>query len=160
MTIYDSAQGRRSAILIKLREDSSVTVAQLSRLFGVSEVTIRKDLDNLEERGIIRREHGWAVLHNGDDLSARLAYHYQEKELIARRAAELVQELESYYNSTEWKQDYTADEEGLLPKDLKRGVLSEDGIYNVLELYRERVEEFVSENECNGVSESNHFTEE
>ncbi len=75
-------------------------------------------------------------------------------------AAELVQELESYYNSTEWKQDYTADEEGLLPKDLKRGVLSEDGIYNVLELYRERVEEFVSENECNGVSESNHFTEE
>ncbi|MBQ3803391.1 MAG: DUF4298 domain-containing protein [Oscillospiraceae bacterium] len=75
-------------------------------------------------------------------------------------AAELVQELESYYSSTEWKQDYTADEEGLLPKDLKRGVLSEDGIYNVLELYHERVEEFVSENECNGVSESSHFTEE
>ena len=69
-------------------------------------------------------------------------------------AGELVKELESYYGSTEWKQDFTSDEEGRLPKDLKRGVLSEDGIYNVLELYRERAEEFVSENESNSVPKS------
>ena len=41
--------------------------------------------------------------------------------------------LASYYGSDEWKQDYAADEAGLLPKDLKRGVLSEDGIWNLLE---------------------------
>ena len=41
--------------------------------------------------------------------------------------------LASYYGSDEWKQDFAADEAGLLPKDLKRGVLSEDGIWNVLE---------------------------
>jgi hypothetical protein len=98
-----------------------------------------------------------------EDLLLRLQQLASRADLTEKEfsgAAELVQELESYYGSTEWKQDFTADEEGLLPKGLKRGVLSEDGIYNVLELYRERVEEFVSENERNGVSESSHFTEE
>ena len=36
---------------------------------------------------------------------------------------EQIRELELYYGSTEWKQDYAADEAGLLPPDLKRGVL-------------------------------------
>lgn len=39
--------------------------------------------------------------------------------------------LSSYYTSNKWKQDYADDEAGLLPKDLKRGVLSEDGIWNL-----------------------------
>ena len=41
-------------------------------------------------------------------------------------------ELEKYYTSDAWKQDFAADEAGLLPKELKRGVLSEDGVYNLL----------------------------
>lgn len=40
--------------------------------------------------------------------------------------------LSDYYDSEEWKQDYAVDEAGLLPKDLKRGVLSEDGLWNLL----------------------------
>ena len=40
--------------------------------------------------------------------------------------------LNEYYGSNEWKQDYADDEAGQLPPDLKRGVLSEDGIWNVL----------------------------
>jgi hypothetical protein len=40
--------------------------------------------------------------------------------------------LDEYYGSETWKQDYTDDEAGLLPVDLKRGVLSEDGIWNLL----------------------------
>ena len=40
--------------------------------------------------------------------------------------------LEHYYGSEAWKQDYAADEAGLLPANLKRGVLSEDGIWNLL----------------------------
>ena len=40
--------------------------------------------------------------------------------------------LNKYYDSKEWKQDYADDEAGLLPHDLKRGVLSEDGLWNVL----------------------------
>ena len=45
--------------------------------------------------------------------------------------------LASYYGSDEWKQDFAADEAGRLPKNLKRGVLSEDGIWNLLEEHRE-----------------------
>lgn len=41
--------------------------------------------------------------------------------------------LASYYGSDDWKQDFAADEAGRLPKDLKRGVLSEDGIWNLIE---------------------------
>jgi hypothetical protein len=44
-----------------------------------------------------------------------------------------IRKLEEYYQSKEWKEDFKLDESGELPKDLKRGVLSEDGIYNLLE---------------------------
>ena len=40
--------------------------------------------------------------------------------------------LIEYYDSDLWMQDYQMDERGELPQDLKRGVLSEDGIYNLL----------------------------
>jgi hypothetical protein len=46
---------------------------------------------------------------------------------------EAIRILAEYYGSNEWKQDFADDEAGLLPKDLKRGVLSEDGIWNILE---------------------------
>lgn len=45
--------------------------------------------------------------------------------------------LEQYYGSDEWKQDLAADEAGRLPRDLKRGVLSEDGLWNLLSEVRE-----------------------
>ena len=48
-----------------------------------------------------------------------------------------VAELSRYYGSELWKQDFAADEAGILPPDLKRGVLSEDGIWNLLSDYRE-----------------------
>ena len=45
--------------------------------------------------------------------------------------------LDSYYGSETWRQDLADDEAGLLPMGLKRGVLSEDGIWNLLTNYRE-----------------------
>ena len=48
-----------------------------------------------------------------------------------------VAELSKYYGSELWKQDFAADEAGILPPDLKRGVLSEDGVWNLLSDYRE-----------------------
>ena len=48
-----------------------------------------------------------------------------------------VAELSKYYGSELWKQDFAADEAGNLPADLQRGVLSEDGIWNLLSDYRE-----------------------
>ena len=51
-----------------------------------------------------------------------------------------IAELEAYYSSPQWRKDFEADEAGKLPKDLKRGVLSEDGIWNVLEDYKRLME--------------------
>ena len=45
---------------------------------------------------------------------------------------EVLRRLSDYYSSPAWKRDYAADEAGLFPKDLKRGVLSEVGIYDLL----------------------------
>ncbi|MBQ3112222.1 MAG: DUF4298 domain-containing protein [Firmicutes bacterium] len=44
----------------------------------------------------------------------------------------LLRALERYQSSGLWLHDYQLDEQGLLPTDLKRGVLSEDGLYNLL----------------------------
>ena len=59
-----------------------------------------------------------------------------------------IQKLESYYTGIDWKKDYRLDEEGKLPKDLKRGVLSEDGIYDLLEKNRELRERIKNEGEA------------
>ena len=60
----------------------------------------------------------------------------RKKQPISPEKKERIQKaigiLSDYYSSKEWKQDFADDEAGLLPKDLKRGVLSEDGIWNVL----------------------------
>lgn len=48
-------------------------------------------------------------------------------------AQEDIRLLEAYYGSDEWKQDFTDDGESRLPKHLKRGVLSEDAVWNLLE---------------------------
>ncbi len=45
---------------------------------------------------------------------------------------EMYQRLMQYYENGLWMHDFKADEKGLLPKELKRGVLSEDGVYNLL----------------------------
>ena len=56
-----------------------------------------------------------------------------------------VSKLERYYEGRNWKADFALDEKGLLPADLKRGVLSEDGIYNVLTRYEELLDEMGTE---------------
>ena len=47
----------------------------------------------------------------------------------------LLDALLEYYEGGQWQKDYALDEQGLFPADLKRGVLSEDGVYNFLEMY-------------------------
>lgn len=47
-------------------------------------------------------------------------------------AQEAIAALDEYYGSDLWRQDFADDEAGLLPADLKRGVLSEDGIWNLI----------------------------
>ncbi len=53
---------RQGAIADHLRSSGSVTIAEIEALFGISAVTVRRDLAELERRGVVRRTHGGAVL--------------------------------------------------------------------------------------------------
>lgn len=81
---------RRTEMLEYVIENERVDVSDLAGMFAVSPVTVRKDLDLLEKRGLIRREHGYAVAISSDDLHSRLAFHYDIKRRIAECAAQLV----------------------------------------------------------------------
>lgn len=84
-------KNRETLILELLTAENKLEVSALAQQVGVSQVTMRKDLDELERRGIIVREHGYALLRSADDLQSRIAYHYEDKRRIAQRAAELVE---------------------------------------------------------------------
>ena len=64
-------------------------------------------------------------------IEARKEQHANQEK--SARIQEAIRILAEYYGSDDWKRDFADDEAGILPKDLKRGVLSEDGIWNILE---------------------------
>ena len=63
----------------------------------------------------------------------RITYYEDIMQQAESGSVDQLKALSGYYGSDAWKRDFAADEAGLLPKDLKRGVLSEDGIYALLE---------------------------
>lgn len=86
---------RHQQILELLTVENKIEVVKLSEKLDVSQVTIRKDLDELEQLGIIVRERGYAILRSKDDINGRIAYHYEEKLLIAKKAASLIKDGDS-----------------------------------------------------------------
>nr|WP_250672859.1 DeoR/GlpR family DNA-binding transcription regulator [Paeniclostridium ghonii]MCM0164954.1 DeoR/GlpR family DNA-binding transcription regulator [Paeniclostridium ghonii] len=86
---------RHTKILELLTENKKIEVTKLSELLNVSQVTIRKDLIQLENKGLIIREHGFATLNSSDDINNRLAYHYDIKRRIAKVATESVMDGET-----------------------------------------------------------------
>ena len=74
---------------------SSMYTACLLYTSGVSQVTIRKDLIQLENDGLIMREHGYATLRNSADISNRLVYHYEIKQKIAKLAVQSIADGET-----------------------------------------------------------------
>ena len=86
---------RGTKILEILTAHKRIEVARLAEMLGVSQVTVRKDLDALESQGLIRREHGFADLGSMDDIGKRLAYHYDIKRAIAIAAAATVHDGET-----------------------------------------------------------------
>lgn len=86
---------RHTKILELLTEKNKVDVTELSQNLGVSQVTIRKDLDILEKKGLIIREHGFATLNGQDDMNNRLAYHYDIKQKLAKVACQMIDDGET-----------------------------------------------------------------
>lgn len=85
---------RREKILEMIREDGHAKVLQLSKIFKVTEVTIRQDLEKLEKDGFVEREHGGAYLKNIGlnvrNISLQNQEYMAEKEAIARKAVEYI----------------------------------------------------------------------
>lgn len=75
------------------------------------------------------------------EMEARLNRIKEWLEMNTCDIREDIRLLEEYYHSPLWLSDFEADENGLLPDSLPRGVLSEDAVYNVLKEYEERLGE-------------------
>ncbi|PWI31929.1 DeoR family transcriptional regulator [Vibrio albus] len=81
---------RHIEILRLVNDAKRVQVADLAELTGVSEVTIRQDLNALEKEGSLKRVHGAAVSVQSDDVDERLAVRLEIKQQLAEKAADLV----------------------------------------------------------------------
>lgn len=90
---------RQRAILEQLRMARFATVGQLSAALGVSEVTVRRHLQRLEDQGLVTRTRGGAVLVSGPleepGLSAKQRLQAEEKRRIAAAAAAMVEDGEA-----------------------------------------------------------------
>lgn len=86
-------QQREQTILLELEASGRVSVKELAARFGVSTVTVRKDLDALESRSLLRRIRGGALTSGTTDEGAfalRLRRGVEAKRAVARRVATLV----------------------------------------------------------------------
>ncbi len=87
-----TARTRRAEILDLLTRNGFLDVPSLQREFGRSEATIRRDLEQLQREGRLRRTHGGAVLEGFRErpLTTKVTERVAEKEAIARAAVQMV----------------------------------------------------------------------
>lgn len=86
---------RREKIFELIKEDGSAKVIDLAKIFKVTEVTIRQDLEKLEKSGLVVREHGGGYLKNVENQVRAFSLVHQEnmdkKELIAQKCVEFIE---------------------------------------------------------------------
>jgi DeoR/GlpR family transcriptional regulator of sugar metabolism len=116
---------RRIKVLERIAADQAVEVSSLAREFGVSEMTIRRDLRRLDRDGFVRRTYGGAttrIVRSAGAFevtqNARMLHHAQEKRQIAMRAAELTADVRVMFigvgSTVEQFARLTASRDGLL----------------------------------------------
>ncbi len=90
---------RKQTILDLLEKNGSVSVAELSKVLGTSEVTVRTYLTDLEAKGLLSRVHGGAISsykpYYSMNLSQRLSTNQAEKLKIAKAVAEMVDDKDT-----------------------------------------------------------------
>lgn len=88
---------RQQHILQVVIDKGRTSVGDLARMTGVSEVTIRQDLNLLEKQSYLRRAHGFAVPLDSDNVETRMLNNYPLKRELAQFAASLVQSGETVF---------------------------------------------------------------
>jgi DeoR/GlpR family transcriptional regulator of sugar metabolism len=90
---------RRETIVDFLKKQTKISVEELSGRLQVSQVTIRKDLNSLEKRGLIERSHGSAIFSQQSRFNIafleKLQLQAREKDMVAKAAASYVHEGDS-----------------------------------------------------------------
>ena len=86
---------RHTKLLEYITLHGKTEVSALAEYLGTSKVTIRKDLDFLSEKGILKRERGYAVPNDPSDINYRMAFHLDTKQRIAQIAATYVKDGET-----------------------------------------------------------------
>jgi DeoR/GlpR family transcriptional regulator of sugar metabolism len=129
-----SSGRRREQILAYLSARDRTSVGELSQELGVSEVTVRKDLDVLESQGVLTRVHGGAVVSGRGRLelyfAAREQEHIEEKRRIAQAAAALIHSGQRIFLDA----STTALQVARLIKDREDLVVVTNGLYTAIEL--------------------------
>ncbi len=93
-----STVSRRAKILDELESKGQVSVAELSKMFDISEVTIRNDLGHLEKQNMLIRARGGAIkikfqrMAIDPSISDKQKEYLQQKQLIAKAAIKLIEE--------------------------------------------------------------------
>ncbi len=93
-------QDRQNEIMKQLRKFRTIKISDISRDLNVTRETIRKDLYEMEERGLIRKVHGGAILNKAKfetKYITRKSTNEIEKRSIAKRAADLVEDGDTIY---------------------------------------------------------------
>ncbi len=90
---------RHAKIVEWVLEKGSISIAEIARLFNVSEMTARRDLNELDRQGLLRRVHGGAIANLGRSyeppFNTRATKNQPAKRAIGRKAAELVYDGDS-----------------------------------------------------------------
>jgi DeoR/GlpR family transcriptional regulator of sugar metabolism len=94
--VTDLPVQRQERILAEVARNGGVRVSELTELLGVSDMTVRRDLDSLARRGLVKKVHGGATLPRTGStdepgFEAKSGQQRPAKEAIARRAAEFVE---------------------------------------------------------------------
>jgi DeoR/GlpR family transcriptional regulator of sugar metabolism len=101
MSVNIIPAARQSMIVDLIKKDGLVTVEDLSNKLEVSVITVRRDLSVLEERGILKRTHGGAVLikpvEREFNYTEKDRVNKEEKESIGKIAADLVEDGDTVF---------------------------------------------------------------
>ena len=93
-------ENRRKEILDKIVSTPGIRVEELAELFGVSAITIRRDLQFLEDQNLLTRYYGGASPKNQKHLPEEEDEVQMYRDLIARYAATLVEDGDSLFINT------------------------------------------------------------
>ena len=90
------AEQRRQQILQLIEQQGSIRISNLGRLFNVTDMTVRRDIDHLSELGLVRRVHGGAVSENDQPINLATTFlkrkteFKSEKERIGAKAQDYI----------------------------------------------------------------------